>query len=190
MNLILASTSTYRAQILKKLGLHFEVSSPDIDESMLTDESPEAMVERLSISKSLEVGKHHEGLIIGSDQCAVHAGKVVGKPGDHKSARLQLQSFSGQSITFLTGLCLYNSKTESVQSLIEPYTVHFRKLSTAAINRYLHHEKPYDCAGSFKSEGLGISLFTALEGEDPNALIGLPLIKLITLLDNEGIETP
>lgn len=190
MNLILASTSIYRAQILKKLALDFDVASPDIDESRLADESPEAMVERLSINKALEVGKHHDGLIIGSDQCAVHAGSVIGKPGNHENATRQLQSFSAQSVTFLTGLCLYNSKTKSIQSVVEPFTVHFRQLDRAAIERYLHHERPYDCAGSFKSEGLGISLFTAFEGGDPNALIGLPLIKLIVLLNSEGIAVP
>ncbi len=190
MNLILASTSIYRAILLEKLGLDFITASPKIDEQRLADELPETMVQRLSTEKAHAVSNQFPGLIIGSDQCATHAGDVIGKPGTHKNALLQLARFSGQSVTFLTGLCLLNTKSGNMQSVVEPFTVNFRRLSQQQIENYLNKEKPYDCAGSFKSEGLGICLFSSMHGEDPNALIGLPLIKLVTFLQNEGINLP
>ncbi len=190
MNLILASTSTYRAALLKKLELDFIIASPEVDEHRLIDEPPEIMVRRLSEEKAHAVGRQFSGLIIGSDQCATHTSNVIGKPGNHKNAVQQLSGFSGQAVTFLTGLCLLNTETGNVQSIVEPFTVNFRHLSKQTIETYLEKEKPYDCAGSFKSEGLGICLFSSMQGEDPNSLVGLPLIKLVSFLKNEGITLP
>ena len=190
MNLILASTSVYRAALLRKLELDFITAAPEVNEQRLENEPPETMVERLSLEKARTVSKQSTGLIIGSDQCATHAGNVIGKPGSYDNAFQQLSSFSGQSVTFLTGLCLLNTRTDNVQSIVEPFIVHFRQLSEQTIENYLNKEKPYDCAGSFKSEGLGICLFSSMQGEDPNSLVGLPLIKLVTFLKNEGIALP
>ncbi|WP_459863483.1 Maf family protein [Endothiovibrio diazotrophicus] len=191
--LVLASTSPFRREVLSKLGLPFETASPDVDESALTGESPEMLVARLSEAKARAVaGLHPEALIIGSDQVAVLATdagvEVLGKPGDHPRAALQLRRLSGHRVTFLTGLCLYNSAADRAQGVVEPFHVHFRELSEDMIERYLQAEQPYNCAGSFKSEALGIVLFDRLEGDDPNALIGLPLIRLVRLLEEEDVH--
>jgi MAF protein len=171
------------------LGVEFSTVSPDIDETALPDEPPEKMVLRLAESKAKEVAKEHKGsLIIGSDQVAVVDGTIMGKPGDHQQAVEQLRRVSGKRVSFFTGLCLLNSDTGHLQVCCEPFYVIFRVLQQREIERYLLKEKPYNCAGSFKSEGLGISLFERLEGEDPNALIGLPLIRLIAMLRNEGLD--
>jgi MAF protein len=146
-------------------------------------------VQRLASSKALEIAKTHpEALIIGSDQVAVIEGDILGKPGNHQNAMAQLKRASGQDVTFLTGLALYNAKNDHMQSVVEPFTVHFRKLSESQIDFYLKKEQPYQCAGSFKSEGFGISLFSKLVGDDPNTLIGLPLIRLIDMLYQEHID--
>lgn len=187
--LYLASTSKYRQALLQKLTPHFTCIAPKTDESALPDELPEQLVERLAIKKAAAVATQlRSGLVIGSDQVAVFNGAAVGKPLTEKNAQQQLAQFSGKAVTFLTGLALYNAATGQVQSLVEPYTVHFRELSPAEISAYIKREQPLDCAGSFKSEGLGISLFTKLVGDDPNSLIGLPLIKLLELLRNEGVN--
>jgi MAF protein len=187
--IILGSSSPYRAELLDKLGLVYEQCSPDIDETPLPEESPEALVERLSIAKAKEIAKtHDQALIIGSDQVAVIEGKILGKPGNFENAIAQLEFASGKCVTFYTGLTLYNAKNGTTQSVVEPFRVHFRALSSAQIQYYVETEQPLNCAGSFKSEGLGISLFAKLEGDDPNSLIGLPLIKLIEQLENEGID--
>lgn len=187
--LYLASTSKYRQALLQKLTEHFTCIAPKTDESALIDELPEQLVERLAIKKAAAVATQlHSGLVIGSDQVAVFNGCTVGKPLTEENAQQQLAQFSGKAITFLTGLALHNAATGRVQSLVEPYTVHFRELSAAEISAYIKREQPLDCAGSFKSEGLGISLFTKLVGDDPNSLIGLPLIKLLELLRNEGVN--
>lgn len=187
--LILGSSSPFRAELLNKLGLHFIQVSPDIDETPLEGESPAALVERLATSKAREIAKTHpEALIIGSDQVAVIDTDILGKPGNHHNAMTQLKRASGRDVEFLTGLALYNAKNDNMQSLVEPFVVHFRELSDNQIDFYLKKEQPYQCAGSFKSEGFGISLFSRLVGDDPNSLIGLPLIRLISLLENEQID--
>lgn len=188
-SLILASSSPYRRELLSRLGIEFSTFSPSIDESRQSDERAEDLVVRLSREKALAVAQSHpDALIIGSDQVATVAGKVVGKPGDHKTAVEQLMSASGQRVTFFTGLTLYNSKSGNTQTSCVPFYVQFRELTQTEVENYLDKEKPYNCAGSFKSEGLGISLFERMEGEDPNALIGLPLICLNNMLRQEGVN--
>jgi len=188
--LILGSSSPFRAEILAKIGLPFITASPDIDESQLAGETPEQLVKRLSEKKALAIAiKYPASLIIGSDQVAVLDGKVLGKPGDHENAVKQLTASAGKTVKFLTGLALYNSQTKHMQSLVEPFEVSFKTITAKQIEFYLQQEQPYQCAGSFKSEGFGISLFSKLDGDDPNSLIGLPLIKLIQLLAVEGIDT-
>jgi len=189
--IILASTSPFRQQILRKLNLDFSVAAPDVDEQVLEHESPVELVKRLAKEKALAVApRFPEALIIGSDQAAVLNNQILGKPHNHENAVQQLKQASGQRVEFLTGLCLHNSKTHHTQIACASFTVYFRQLSDAQIERYLRAEQPYNCAGSFKSEGLGIALFEKLEGDDPNTLIGLPLIELIRMLQNEGIEIP
>lgn len=191
--LVLASSSSYRKLLLEKLQMPFATASPDIDESVLDNEDPQSYVERLAIEKaktlSIQFPNH---IIIGSDQCAVltvgEKQKILGKPHTVESAINQLIQASGETVTFLTGLCVYNSRSKKCLSLVEPFIVHFRELSEPQIRRYIEQEMPLDCAGSFKSEGLGIRLFSALEGRDPNSLIGLPLIALVDLLEQHGVD--
>ncbi len=191
VNLVLASTSPYRAQLLTRLGLPFETASPEVDESPFPDEAPDSLVTRLARSKAEAVAASHpDSLVVGSDQVAVVEGHILGKPGDRDNAIRQLQQASGKSVRFLTGLCLFNSRTGRAQVVCEPYQVHFRQLSPEQVSRYVDRERPFNCAGSFKSEGLGIALFERFEGDDPNALIGLPLIRLVDMLTNEGVELP
>lgn len=193
MKLILGSTSPFRKELLERLQIDFSCISPDVDETHLESESIEDMVMRLSELKAAAVAEQIKGqdaLIIGSDQSAILNGKPLTKPGNFETAVKQLAHASGQSIVFLTGLCLLNTQTGKKQTICEPYTVVFKKLSAQTIERYLKKEEPYNCAGSFKSEGLGIALFEKFEGEDPNSLIGLPLIKLVGMLENEGLEIP
>ena len=187
--LILGSSSPFRAELLKKLQINFIQHSPDIDEIQLEGESAPALVERLAQEKARVIAETYpHALIIGSDQVAVADGNILGKPSNHQTAVQQLMMASGKSVTFYTGLALYNAKNQTMQHIVEPFTVHFRELTEKQIEYYLNQEKPYQCAGSFKSEGFGISLFSRLEGDDPNSLIGLPLIKLIELLSNEGVD--
>ncbi len=187
--LILGSRSPFRAELLKKLQINFIQHSPDIDETQLEGESAPALVERLAQEKARLIAETYpQALIIGSDQVAVADGNILGKPGNHQTAIQQLMMASGKSVTFYTGLALYNAENQTMQHIVEPFTVHFRELTEKQIEYYLNQEKPYQCAGSFKSEGFGISLFSRLEGDDPNSLIGLPLIKLIELLSNEGVD--
>lgn len=187
--LILGSSSPFRAELLAKLGLDFDTASPDIDESPLLGEAAGALVQRLSEEKARKIAKTHtNALIIGSDQVALLDGDILGKPGNHAHATKQLMAASGKTVQFLTGLALLNSQTGKMQSLVETFEVSFKSLSPAQIDFYLNTEQPYQCAGSFKSEGFGISLFSKLSGDDPNSLIGLPLIRLIKLLENEGID--
>lgn len=195
MKLILGSTSPFRKQLLERLHLEFSCAAPDIDETPLAGESIENMVMRLAELKAEAVAaqikaRGEDALIIGSDQSAVLNGRPLSKPGNFDNAVKQLTEASGQRIVFQTGLCLLNTRTGRKQTLCEPYTVVFKNLSTQTIERYLKIEEPYNCAGSFKSEGLGIALFEKMQGDDPNALIGLPLIRLITMLENEAIEIP
>ena len=190
--LVLASSSPFRRDLLTRLGLLFLCDSPDIDETRHGGEAPEALVQRLALEKARAVATRHPGaLIIGSDQVAVLAnGTILGKPGSEARAIEQLQQASGSTVTFLTGLCLYNAGNDQHQLCCEPFRVHFRELGREAISAYIKKEQPLNCAGSFKSEGLGITLFRKLEGDDPNALIGLPLIRLTDMLAGEGIALP
>lgn len=189
--LVLASTSPFRQSLLARLGLPFDTASPAVDESALEGEAPEQLVQRLARLKAEAVSAAHpDSLIIGSDQVACIEGRILGKPGDRENAIEQLSLASGRAVTFHTGLCLLNNRSQRKQVLCEPFTVHFRSLSPEQIERYLDKEEPFGCAGSFKSEGLGIALFRRLEGDDPNALIGLPLIRLVDLLNNEGVVLP
>lgn len=189
--LLLASSSPFRRQLLDKLGLNFIHQSPDIDETRLAGESPVALVMRLAREKAAALADSHpDTLIIGSDQVAVIGDQVLGKPGTREKAIEQLSAASGQRVTFLTGLCLLNTATGRTQVACDPFHVQFRTLRPAQIERYVDAEQPLNCAGSFKSEGLGIVLFKALEGRDPNTLVGLPLILLTEFLAAEGVALP
>ncbi len=190
-SLLLASSSAYRRELLSRLRLPFTCASPDIDETRLADETPQALVLRLAEQKARALAErypHH--LIIGSDQVAVLGNEVLGKPHDFARAHRQLSNASGKSVTFLTGLALLNSESGICQVDHVPFTVHFRELDAERITRYLEAEQPYDCAGSFKAEGLGVSLFRATEGSDATSLIGLPLIRLVDMLLKEGVSIP
>jgi septum formation protein len=187
--ILLASSSVYRRQLLGKLGFNFTWESPDIDESPLPHEPPATLVQRLAETKAYHLANHHSDcLIIGSDQAATLDNQILGKPYTHENAFAQLASFRNREVTFLTGLCLFNSSTKRSQRSVESYKVRFRNLTDSQIENYLRREQPYDCVGSFKSEGLGICLFEQLEGEDFNTLIGLPLIALTRMLANEGMD--
>lgn len=189
--LILASTSAFRRSLMEKLGLPFSVEAPGSNERRLPGETPQDLVVRLAEAKARDVAAHNpEALVIGSDQVACVDGEILGKPGNRENAVTQLMAAAGKSVTFYTGLCLYNGATGYAQAALEPFTVHFRALERSQIERYVDRESPFDCAGSFKSEGYGITLFRALEGRDPNALVGLPLILLVEMLAREGIDLP
>ena len=189
--LVLASTSPFRREILEKLGLPFHTAAPDIDETRLNGESPESLVTRLAEGKARAVAEDWpDALIIGSDQVACVDGRILGKPGNRQNAIRQLSQAAGKTVTFHTGLCLFNSASQRMQVSCEPFRVHFRQLNEQQIARYLDHEQPFNCAGSFKSEGMGITLFKKLEGDDTNTLIGLPLIRLVEMLGKEGVELP
>lgn len=186
--LVLASTSPYRRALLERLGLAFDTVRPAVDETRKPGEPPQVLVLRLAEAKARAVAESHpNALIIGSDQVACIDDLVLGKPGDREGAIAQLEQASGRCVVFQTGLCMLDAASGQAQTLVEPFRVHFRMLTRAQIEGYVDREQPFDCAGSFKSEGLGIALFARLDGEDPNALIGLPLIRLISLLENSGI---
>jgi len=188
MKLVLASSSPFRKALLEKLQLPFVTDSPEIDETPHDNESIEAMVLRLSEAKARALGKKHtESLIIGSDQSASLNGQVLHKPGTFDVAFNQLKAASGQTITFHTGLCLYNSQNKQAETVCEPFVVKFRELTDTEIENYLNREQPFNCAGSFKSEALGISLFESMQGNDPNSLVGLPLIQLCRMLKANGM---
>ncbi|KIP88079.1 MULTISPECIES: nucleoside triphosphate pyrophosphatase [Pseudomonas] len=190
-SLVLASSSPYRRELLNRLRQPFEWAAPSIDEARRPDESAEALVRRLAREKAQALaGRFASHLIIGSDQVAVLDGQILGKPHDYQRAHAQISAASGRSVSFLTGLALLDSRDGSCQVDCVPYTVHFRTLSAEQIERYLKAEEPYDCAGSFKAEGLGISLFRSTEGADVNSLIGLPLIRLVEMLDVAGLQVP
>lgn len=185
--LVLASTSPFRRELLARLGLPFQIANPAVDESALPDETPEATALRLSESKARAVAANFpDALIIGSDQVACLDGQIFGKPGTHENAVRQLQTMRGRSVNFFTGLCLLNAKTGQAHRRGVPTLVTFRELTDSEIENYLRREQPYNCAGSAKSEGLGIAVIAKMEGSDPNALIGLPLIALCDLLKEEN----
>jgi len=187
--LILASSSPFRQSLLQKFNLPFSTFSPDIDETPHPKETPQALVARLSEHKARAAVQHFsQGLVIGSDQVAVFNQQILGKPHNKANAIKQLSLFSGNTVTFLTGLCVYDIQSNKTKTLVEPFNVTFRTLSQGQISAYCDAEQPYNCAGSFKSEGLGICLFEKLSGDDPNSLIGLPLIKLNQLLAECGLD--
>jgi len=189
--LVLGSTSPFRKALLEKLGIPFCTDTPNTNEARQPGESPTDLVLRLAEAKPREVaGRHPAAMIIGSDQVACVDGEILGKPGNRENAIAQLTAAAGKTVTFYTGLCLYNSANEQTQTGVEPFTVHFRNLTPGQIERYVDLEQPFNCAGSFKSEGFGITLFSALEGRDPNSLIGLPLILLVEMLADQGITLP
>ena len=190
-NLVLASSSPYRRALLKRLGIPFEHAAPEVDETPRTGETAEQLTLRLALDKARALaGRYADHLIIGSDQVLLLDGQAVSKPGTHAAATDQLRRCSGRTVQFTTSLCLLNSATDNYQLTSEPFMVSFRELDDDSIERYLQREQPYDCAGSFKMEGLGISLFRALRGDDPNSLIGLPLIRLCEMLRQEGVQLP
>lgn len=190
-HLVLGSSSPFRQQLLQTLGLEFSTCSPDIDETPLPGEAPKDLVARLALEKAKAVAAQHpDALIIASDQVSVLKNTINGKPGNLENATQQLKSSSGETVTFYTSLCLYDARDGSYQLDVVPFKVHFRHLTDEKIGRYLAKEQPFNCAGAFKSEGLGISLFEKLEGDDPNSLIGLPLIRLVSFLEQKGIRIP
>ncbi len=187
--LILASSSIYRRELLQRLQIPFNTVSPHIDEAILNGEKPQETALRLSQEKAKKVGAEYpHALIIGCDQVATLNGEQLDKPLNHNNATKQLRAMRGQEVTFHSALCLFNAETGNMQSKVVPYLVKFRKLTDDQIENYLTKEQPYHCAGSAKSEGLGVALIERMIGDDPNALIGLPLIRLITMLQNEGVN--
>ena len=189
--IVLASSSSYRRELLTRLQLPFTYHSPDIDETPQANESAQALVQRLALSKARALAQHYpQHIIIGSDQVAVLDGKIIGKPLHAEGATQQLSAASGRSLVFLTGLAVIDTRTQIEQVDLVPFTVHFRTLNAAQIQRYIAAEQPFDCAGSFKSEGLGVSLFQATEGSDATSLVGLPLIRLCDMLNVCGIAVP
>lgn len=189
--IILGSSSPFRKQLLEKLHIPFSQFAPEIDETPLSGETPQQMVERLSLLKARAIQKQHpDKIIIASDQCATFNDQPIGKPHTHENAVKQLKNFSGQSIIFYTGLAVIDPSNETCHQTIDKTVVHFRNLSNETIENYLLAETPYQCAGSFKSEGLGITLFESIQSKDPNALIGLPLIELTSIFKTMGITLP
>ena len=186
---ILASTSRYRASLLERLAVPFDKKAPDIDEAQKPGETAEQLASRLAREKCLAVARSAvDHLVIGSDQVATVNGEVLGKPGDFDTAVAQLQRLSGQTVTFVTALC--GSFDKKVWEYVDRTLVTFRRLEDGEIRRYIEAEKPLDCAGSFKSEGLGISLFDQVQSDDPTALVGIPLIATARLLRQCGIAVP
>ncbi|WDY56589.1 Maf family protein [Pseudomonas sp. PSKL.D1] len=189
--LLLASSSAYRRELLARLRLPFTWASPDLDERRLGDEPAVELVRRLARQKAEALAATHpEHLIIGSDQVAVLGEQILGKPHTFERACEQLLEASGQQVTFLTGLALLNTATGQCQVDCVPFTVNMRELSREQVERYVAAEQPLDCAGSFKAEGLGVSLFQSTHGSDATSLIGLPLIRLVDMLMKEGVSIP
>ena len=189
--LVLGSTSVYRRELLQRLRLPFTVAAPAVDETPLPGEPPAQLAQRLALAKAHAVATlHPEAVVIGSDQVADLAGQPLGKPGDHARATAQLQRMRGHTVVFHTAVAVVCHANGFVQTDLAPVRVRFRELSDAEIERYLRAEQPYDCAGSAKSEGLGISLLEAIDSDDPTALIGLPLIRTCRLLRAAGLVLP
>jgi septum formation protein len=187
--IVLASTSPYRRALLTRLGLSFEVASPGVDETALPGEAPQDTARRLAEAKARAVAARYPGaIIIGSDQVAALEGVPLGKPGNHDNALRQLKAMRGKEVVFQTALCLYNAASTKIQTRVVPFCVRFRHYDDEQIEAYLRREQPYDCAGSARAEGLGIALIAEMRGEDPNALIGLPLIALIDMLAEQGVS--
>ena len=189
--LVLGSTSRYRRELLQRLGLPFTVAGPDVDETPLQGEAPRALALRLALAKAHAVAAQHpDAVVIGSDQVADLHGQPLGKPGTHERASAQLQRMSGETVIFQTAVAVVCAATGFEQVDLAPVEVRFRTLTGDEIERYLHAEQPYDCAGSAKSEGLGISLLDAILSDDPTALVGLPLIRTCRMLRAAGLTLP
>jgi len=187
--IVLASTSKYRRELLTRLGLAFDVVSPGVDETALASEVPQETSRRLAEAKSRAVSERFpQAIVIGSDQVAVLEGLPLGKPGNHANARRQLAAMRGKEVVFHTALCLAHAASGRTITRVVPYRVRFREYSDQQIERYLQREQPYDCAGSARCEGLGIALIAEMRGDDPNALIGLPLIALTEMLGELGVS--
>lgn len=187
-NLILASSSIYRRELLTHLQIPFSCVTPDVDETPLPNELPQETALRLAQEKARKIGAlHPDALIIGCDQVATLDNQQLGKPLTHENATRQLRLMRGREVTFHSALCLYNASTHNMQAEVVPYVVKFRKLTDEQIESYLSKEQPYHCAGSAKSEGLGIAIIERMTGDDPNALIGLPLIALVNMLNKENL---
>jgi len=187
--LVLASGSPFRRALLERLGIPFTVAIPNVDETKRPDESPQELVARLAEAKARAVvADYPNALSIGSDQVAYLDGTVIGKPGNRTQAIAQLTRASARQVVFYTGLCLLNTAIGRTQLCCEPFQVYFRHLSRARIEAYVDRERPFNCAGSFRAENLGIALFRRIESDDPNVLVGLPLIQLISMLEREGID--
>ena len=188
-SLILASTSPYRRALLERLRLPFTTCKPGVDETRVPDESADEMLRRLAHAKAHAIAREHpDAWVIGSDQCAVLNDSILGKPGNHARAFAQLKAACGKHVVFHTGLSLMQLESGFERVLNVPFSVYFRELSDQEIEHYLQREQPYDCAGSFKSEGLGITLFQSMQGADPSSLIGLPLIALCNMLREAGLD--
>jgi septum formation protein len=188
-SVILASTSRYRRELLSRFRLPFDVQAPEVDETPLPDEAPAALARRLALEKARAVARRFpEAVVIGSDQVADLAGEPLGKPGDHARATAQLRRMRGQTVVFQTALAVVCQASGFAESDLAPVRVQFRDLGDDAIERYLRAEEPYDCAGSAKSEGLGIALLESIDSDDPTALVGLPLIRTARLLRAAGID--
>ena len=189
--LVLGSTSRYRQELLLRLRLPFTTEAPDVDETPLAGETPAALAERLALAKARVVAtRRPQAIVIGSDQVADLHGEPLGKPGTHEKAVAQLRRMRGQTVVFHTAVAVVCQESGFAQSLLAPVRVRFRDLGDQEIDDYLHAETPYDCAGSAKSEGLGIALLAAIDSDDPTALIGLPLIRPCTLLRAAGLRIP
>ncbi len=187
--IVLASTSKYRRELFARLGLPFEVASPGVDEIALPHEAPQDTARRLAEAKARAVAaRFPQAMVIGSDQVAVLEGTTLGKPGNHANAVRQLKSMRAKEVVFHTALCLCNAASGQAETRLVPYYVRFRDYSDAQIEHYLQREQPYDCAGSARCEGLGIALIAQMRGDDPNALIGLPLIALTEMLAAQGVS--
>jgi len=190
-SIVLASTSPYRRALMERLRLGFEVASPDCDETRRSGETAAELVVRLAAAKASSVAvEWADALVIGSDQVAALDHEVLTKPGSHERAAGQLRACSGRTVTFHTGLCLLDSRSGDAVSERVDYRVRFRALNDDEIERYLRREQPYDCAGSIRSEGYAVTLFESMEGTDPSALVGLPLIRLCALLRDAGVALP
>ena len=187
--LILASTSRYRRDLLQRLRVPFQAVPPEVDETPHADEAPGALAERLAMAKAVAVASRHlDAVVIGSDQVAELDGLAIGKPHTHERATAQLRAMSGRQVLFHTAVAVVRHDRHFARGLLAPVMVTFRSLSDAEIERYLRAEQPYDCAGSAKSEALGIALLAAIESDDPTALVGLPLIRTCTLLREAGLD--
>lgn len=187
--IVLASSSETRRKVLEKLEIPFEVFKPSVDESPKSGESPQQLVKRLSVEKARAATDFYSNhLVVGSDQVAVVGKQILGKPANRECAISQLELMSKKEVVLMTGLALINTRTGNVQSDVIPYRVEFRNLTRSIIENYIDKDEPYDCGGSLRSEGLGIVLLKRFDGTDPNALLGLPLIRLIDMLAHEGVS--